>query len=151
MPQGIIYNACPRARGVMTTPELLLSDFWPIFNWMAVSKFLLDLFGEKGAWAGGGGSFPTISFGFKKLNKNFQFLIKWALWNFYEHLINKNHLFHKGITYNACPRALGGFIFPGVFVIRFLNYFKKMVLLYEFEEKRVWGGGARCPPISFDS
>ena len=60
MPQGITYNAFPRALGVVTTPEFLLSDFFlAIFNLMAISKLLLDAFGEKGAW---GASCPPIAF-----------------------------------------------------------------------------------------
>ena len=37
--------------------------------------------------------------------------------SFYENPFHKNHRFPQGITYKACPRALGGCVDPGVFFI----------------------------------
>ena len=40
-----------------------------------------------------------------------------------EHSFYENHKCPQGITYNACPRALGGYIDLGVFVIWSVNHF----------------------------
>ena len=46
-PQGMTYNGCLRASGGCVDARVLLSDLWTIFNKMAFSKFLTNVFWGK--------------------------------------------------------------------------------------------------------
>ena len=61
MPQGITYNACPRALWGCFDTRVLLSNFWTIFNELPYHKILSDAFWGKGAWKESGASCLLIS------------------------------------------------------------------------------------------
>ena len=74
---------------------------------MGIWKFLSNLFGNK------------IKYELVLLISNQMS----SLLSLYEYSFYKNPIWPKGITYNACPWALGGFVDLEVFVIGSLNYF----------------------------
>ena len=74
-----------------------------------------------------------------------------TLSSLYEHPFHKSHLCPQGITYNACPRALGGLCQPRnicqmIFESFFLITISKFVSDGFLEKER---GVASCPLISY--
>ena len=100
----------------MSKPEFLLSSLLIFFltKWLSENFYLVHL-GKKGV---GGGYLPSDLFWLWRSELELSLSKQMSpLWNLYEHPFHKNHIYHQGITHNACLRAPGGFADTGIFLL----------------------------------